>query len=59
MFYDVYTKLAELNLADIGLDVRWVDVDVAAVQGEERWGKTRKYFGVRIYRMPIGSLKAE
>ncbi|EIM89705.1 uncharacterized protein STEHIDRAFT_92135 [Stereum hirsutum FP-91666 SS1] len=59
VFYDVYTKLAELNLADIGLDVRWIDVDVAAVQGEDRWGKTREYFGVRIYRMPIGSLKAK
>lgn len=59
VFYDVYTKLAELNLADIGLDVRWIDVDVAAVQGEDRWGKTREYFGVRMYRMPVGSLKAE
>jgi protein arginine N-methyltransferase 2 len=38
-FYDVYTHLAELHLATIGIDVEWADVDVAA-QEAVRWGDT-------------------
>ncbi|KDQ57520.1 hypothetical protein JAAARDRAFT_129926 [Jaapia argillacea MUCL 33604] len=54
LFYDVYTHLAELHLSDLGLDVEWSDVDTAAAFGEDRWGKTREYFGMRLYRLPIG-----
>jgi type IV protein arginine methyltransferase len=52
-FYDVYTHLAELHLASVGIDVEWADVDVAT-QEAVRWGDTHGYFSVRLYRLPIG-----
>jgi len=57
LFYDVYTRLSELHLADVGVDVAWSDVDVSAPKDEERWGDTRKYFSLPIYRLPIARLK--
>ncbi|KDQ21143.1 hypothetical protein BOTBODRAFT_25572 [Botryobasidium botryosum FD-172 SS1] len=51
-FYDVYTNLAELHLSDIGLKTSWSDVDVHA-GAEHRWGKTRDYFSLPLYRLPI------
>ncbi|KAJ8587466.1 hypothetical protein M405DRAFT_741742 [Rhizopogon salebrosus TDB-379] len=53
LFYDVYTRLSELHLADTGVDVTWSDVDVSAQKDGERWGETRKYFSLPIYRLPI------
>ncbi|OAX43320.1 arginine methyl transferase [Rhizopogon vinicolor AM-OR11-026] len=53
LFYDVYTHLSELHLAEVGLDVAWSDVDVSSQKDEERWGETRKYFSLPIYRLPI------
>jgi len=50
-FYDVYTQVAELHLRDLGVHTEWSDVEVG-VQ-DEVWGKTRKYFSLPIYRMPI------
>ena len=58
VFYDVYTKLAALNLDDLGLETQYEDVDVAEKQGVDRWGRTREYFSARLYRMPVCSLKA-
>jgi protein arginine N-methyltransferase 2 len=52
-FYDVYTHLAELHLAAVGIDVEWEDIDVA-MQEAIRWGDTRGYFCMRLYRMPVG-----
>ncbi|KAG2750251.1 hypothetical protein P692DRAFT_20952825 [Suillus brevipes Sb2] len=57
LFYDVYTRLSELHLADAGADVVWSDVDVSAQKDEERWGETRKYFSLPIYYLPIAKLK--
>ncbi|KAI0313006.1 hypothetical protein OF83DRAFT_1066264 [Amylostereum chailletii] len=57
VFYDVYTKLADINLAEIGIELTWEDVDVAAAQGVDRWGQTREYFAMRLYRLPVGRLK--
>lgn len=56
-FYDVYTRLSELHLADVGIDVEWSDVQVP-IEGEdeERWGNTRKYFTAPIYRLPVGRM---
>ncbi|KAI0769724.1 S-adenosyl-L-methionine-dependent methyltransferase [Trametes elegans] len=55
-FYDVYTHVSELHLADVGIDVEWSDVDV--FEGDtDRWGKTREYFAMRIYRLPVGRMK--
>lgn len=56
LFYDVYTHISELNLADIGLDVQWSDVDVTTDE-EERWGQSREYFNLPIYRLPIAKMK--
>ncbi|KAF9268947.1 arginine methyl transferase [Marasmius fiardii PR-910] len=56
LFYDVYTHLSELHLAEIGLDVEWHDVHVND-ESKDRWGKTRQYFSAPIYRLPVGSLR--
>ncbi|KAH8996552.1 S-adenosyl-L-methionine-dependent methyltransferase [Lactarius hatsudake] len=53
LFYDVYTHLAELHLSELGIDVEWEDIDVATLPGEVRWGNTREYFAMRLYRLPV------
>ncbi|KAH9892483.1 hypothetical protein C8Q73DRAFT_648634 [Cubamyces lactineus] len=56
LFYDVYRHVSDLHLADIGIDVEWSDVDV--FEGDtDRWGKTREYFAMRTYRLPVGRMK--
>ena len=57
LFYDVYVHLSEIHLEEVGLEVRWDELDVAATKGEDRWGKTREYFGLRLYRLPIGHMR--
>jgi len=54
-FYDVYTQVAELHLQEIGLQTQWVDVEVGPSL-ESRWGETRQYFTLPIYRLPICTL---
>lgn len=56
LFYDVYTRVSELHLADVGMEVEWSDVDVHA-GSDIRWGKTREYFGQRLYRLPLGRMR--
>ncbi|KAI0250373.1 S-adenosyl-L-methionine-dependent methyltransferase [Lactifluus subvellereus] len=56
LFYDVYTHLAELHLAELGIDIEWEDVDVATQEGV-RWGNTRGYFSMRLYRLPVGRVR--
>jgi len=55
LFYDVYTHLSELHLADVGIDVEWHDVDVFE-EDSDRWGNTREYFAQRLYRLPVGKM---
>lgn len=57
-FYDIYTRISEIHLADIGLEVTWADVDVSFDDKEGRWGETREYFSLPLYRLPIGKMKA-
>ncbi|TEB38217.1 arginine methyl transferase [Coprinellus micaceus] len=57
LFYDVYTHISELHLADIGLDVEWSDVDVSTDDGEDRWGQSREYFNLPIYRLPVARMR--
>lgn len=57
LFYDVYTHVSELHLAEVGIDVEWSDVDVFA-GNDDRWGNTREYFAMRLYRLPIGKMKS-
>ncbi|ESK97119.1 arginine n-methyltransferase [Moniliophthora roreri MCA 2997] len=56
LFYDVYTHLSEVHLAEIGVDLCWHDVDVSDDGGEDRWGRTRQYFTLPVYRLPIGKM---
>ena len=58
LFYDVYTRVSDLHLADVGIDVAWSDVDVFEGGGADRWGETREYFGQRFYRLPLGRMRA-
>jgi protein arginine N-methyltransferase 2 len=51
--YDVYTHVAEFHLANVGIDVKWSDVDVG--EQRHRWGNSRKYFTVPTYRLPVCS----
>ncbi|KAH9839535.1 S-adenosyl-L-methionine-dependent methyltransferase [Rhodofomes roseus] len=57
LFYDVYTRVSDLHLADVGIDIEWTDVDVFE-GGEDRWGETREYFAQRFYRLPVGKMRA-
>ncbi|KAF9529356.1 arginine methyl transferase [Crepidotus variabilis] len=57
LFYDVYTRISEIHLAGFGVDVEWSDVDVTSDGDGERWAKSREYFSLPLYRLPIGKLK--
>ncbi|KAJ7497342.1 arginine methyl transferase [Mycena latifolia] len=48
--YDVSTKVADIHLADAGFDVKWSAVDVSQ---QRKWGNSRPYFTVPIYKLPI------
>ena len=55
LFYDVYTHVAELHLADVGLDVQWNDVEITSE--DDHWGQTREYFSLPLYRLPVAAMK--
>jgi len=59
LFYDVYTRVSEIDLDGIGLDVKWSDVDVIHEAKENRWGRSRQYFSLPVYRLPIATLKKD
>lgn len=51
--YDVYTRLVELDLRDIGLETEWETVKVDMDDAEEVWeGVRRKYWTLDEYRLP-------
>ena len=58
-FYDIYTHISELHLANVGFDVDWSDIDVSLNIDEDRWGQSREYFSLPIYRLPIGKMKQQ
>lgn len=52
--YDVYTRLSELDLRDIGLETTWESVPVEMEDKEEVWrGIRREYWKLDEYRLPI------
>jgi len=57
LFYDVYTRVSEIDLDGLGLDVKWSDVDVIHEAKENRWGRSRQYFSLPIYRLPLATFK--
>jgi protein arginine N-methyltransferase 2 len=56
LFYDVYTRLSDFHLEEIGIEVDWKDIDLTRGD-EDRWGYTRKYFAMPFYRLPVGKMK--
>ncbi|EFI28112.1 hypothetical protein CC1G_14139 [Coprinopsis cinerea okayama7 len=56
LFYDVYTHISEMHLLEVGLKVEWSDVDVVGDEEEDRWGESREYFKVPLYRLPVASM---
>lgn len=54
--YDVYQRVAELDLSEAGLDVEWTDVEVGELgkEGEGEWaGVRRRYWTLDTYRLPV------
>ncbi|KAJ9653462.1 Arginine N-methyltransferase 2 [Neophaeococcomyces mojaviensis] len=50
--YDVYQKVAEIDLLEAGFDVEWHDIDIPELETE--WeGVKRKYWNVKQYRLPV------
>lgn len=57
--YDLYTRLAELDLLDVGLETTWQTVPVHMEDKEEVWqGVRRKYWELDEYRLPICRMSA-
>ena len=57
LFYDVYSRLSELHLADVGINVDWSEVDVSDDDEEgDRWQGSRAYFNMPFYLLPVGSM---
>lgn len=57
--YDVYTRVVEMDLAGVGMDVQWVEVEVPieeglGKEGEGEWeGVKRRYWTLDTYRLPV------
>ena len=50
--YDVYQKVAEIDLFEAGFDVEWHDMEIPELDAE--WeGVKRKYWNVKQYRLPV------
>ncbi len=54
-FYDVLTRVAEIDLRDIGLETEWEEMD-PAVKEEEWEGVKRKYWSLDTFRLPLSKL---
>lgn len=60
--YDVYTRVVEMDLSEVGMSVEWEDVDVGqevagVKEGEGEWkGVRRRYWVLDKYRLPICKL---
>ncbi|OAK98371.1 arginine N-methyltransferase 2 [Phaeosphaeriaceae sp. SRC1lsM3a] len=55
--YDVYTKVAEIDLFEAGFDTVWEDIDVpAGLHDKKNWEGTRRpYWTIDVYRLPINT----
>ncbi|PQE15539.1 arginine N-methyltransferase 2 protein [Rutstroemia sp. NJR-2017a WRK4] len=54
--YDVYTRVAEMDLNEAGLEVEWTEVEVPELgkEGEGEWeGVRRRYWVLEKYRLPV------
>ncbi|OAP64654.1 hypothetical protein AYL99_00626 [Fonsecaea erecta] len=55
--YDVYTKVAEIDLQQAGFDTAWEDIAVpAGLHGSKQWEGTRRpYWTIDVYRLPVNT----
>jgi protein arginine N-methyltransferase 2 len=55
--YDVYTKVAEIDLREAGFDTTWEDINVpAGLHGSKEWEGTRRpYWTIDVYRLPVNT----
>ncbi|KAF2741209.1 arginine N-methyltransferase 2 [Polyplosphaeria fusca] len=55
--YDVYTKVAEMDLYEAGFDTKWEDINVPSdLRGSKAWEGTRRpYWTIDIYRLPVNT----
>ncbi|KIW04906.1 uncharacterized protein PV09_04077 [Verruconis gallopava] len=55
--YDVYTKVAEMDLYEAGFDTKWEDIRVpAGLHGSAQWeGTKRPYWTIDVYRLPVNT----
>ncbi|OAG41927.1 hypothetical protein AYO21_03930 [Fonsecaea monophora] len=55
--YDVYTKVAEIDLRQAGFDTAWEDIAVpAGLHGSKQWEGTRRpYWTIDVYRLPVNT----
>ncbi|KAF2272919.1 arginine N-methyltransferase 2 [Westerdykella ornata] len=55
--YDVYTKVAEMDLHEAGFDTEWEDIAVpAGLHGSDQWEGTRRpYWTIDVYRLPVNT----
>ncbi|KIW62480.1 hypothetical protein PV04_10653 [Phialophora macrospora] len=55
--YDVYTKVAEIDLSEAGFETTWEDIDVpAGLHGSKEWEGTRRpYWTIDVYRLPVNT----
>ncbi|KAH8730430.1 S-adenosyl-L-methionine-dependent methyltransferase [Phaeosphaeriaceae sp. PMI808] len=53
--YDVYTKVAEIDLYEAGFDTVWEEIDVPkGLHDKKNWEGTRRpYWTIDVYRLPI------
>ncbi|CAO2651076.1 Nn.00g093730.m01.CDS01 [Neocucurbitaria sp. VM-36] len=55
--YDIYTKVAEIDLYEAGFDTTWEDIDVpSGLHGSKQWEGTRRpYWTIDVYRLPVNT----
>ncbi|KAF2190422.1 arginine N-methyltransferase 2 [Zopfia rhizophila CBS 207.26] len=55
--YDIYTKVAEMDLYEAGFDTQWEDIAVPSdLHGSDQWKGTRRpYWTIDVYRLPVNT----
>lgn len=54
--YDVYTKVVEMDLFEVGFDVEWEEFETTEADREGEWqGVRRRYWALDKYRLPMCS----
>jgi protein arginine N-methyltransferase 2 len=51
--YDVYGKIVEMDLFEAGFDTVWENIEVPEMNKEEWEGVKRRYWALKVYKLPI------